>query len=190
MLPTPTAHLTKEIKRKSPRLGTLARTGHPDSVYPTSVIAVGTRRSLTYMGVCDPLLVRTLKEGLPWPTPKTAPERPNEGNVRMLRKKVLAGELSLEEAKSMLNGKDPREAQGKLPAAFDTWPTPVASPNENRDTKRRPSQAAGKRGKTLAAEANESIRPGGGVGHLNPTWVEWLMGFPLGWTVLAPSETP
>ena len=27
-------------------------------------------------------------------------------------------------------------------------------------------------------------------GSLNPTWVEWLMGFPLGWTALAPSATP
>ena len=26
-------------------------------------------------------------------------------------------------------------------------------------------------------------------GALNPTWVEWLMGFPLEWTVLKPSET-
>jgi len=27
-------------------------------------------------------------------------------------------------------------------------------------------------------------------GQLSPTWVEWLMGFPLGWTDLEPSETP
>lgn len=27
-------------------------------------------------------------------------------------------------------------------------------------------------------------------GKLNPTWVEWLMGFPEGWTALEPSETP
>jgi len=27
-------------------------------------------------------------------------------------------------------------------------------------------------------------------GWLNPTWVEWLMGFPEGWTDLEPSETP
>ncbi len=27
-------------------------------------------------------------------------------------------------------------------------------------------------------------------GQLNPTWVEWLMGFPLGWTALEDSETP
>jgi hypothetical protein len=27
-------------------------------------------------------------------------------------------------------------------------------------------------------------------GQLNPTWVEWLMGYPLGWTALKDSETP
>jgi hypothetical protein len=27
-------------------------------------------------------------------------------------------------------------------------------------------------------------------GQLNPTWVEWLMGYPLGWTDLNASETP
>jgi hypothetical protein len=27
-------------------------------------------------------------------------------------------------------------------------------------------------------------------GSLNPAWVEWLMGFPTGWTDLEPSETP
>lgn len=27
-------------------------------------------------------------------------------------------------------------------------------------------------------------------GQLNPTWVEWLMGFPIGWTDLNVSETP
>jgi hypothetical protein len=29
-----------------------------------------------------------------------------------------------------------------------------------------------------------------GSGQLNPTWVEWLMGFPSGWTDLGPSVTP
>ncbi|MFQ5593166.1 MAG: hypothetical protein ACE5HA_03355 [Anaerolineae bacterium] len=27
-------------------------------------------------------------------------------------------------------------------------------------------------------------------GELNPTWVEWLMGFPIGWTDYAASATP
>jgi hypothetical protein len=26
-------------------------------------------------------------------------------------------------------------------------------------------------------------------GQLNPTWVEWLQGFPLGWSKLSASET-
>jgi hypothetical protein len=30
----------------------------------------------------------------------------------------------------------------------------------------------------------------GNGGRLNPMWVEWLMGFPLGWTDLEDSETP
>jgi hypothetical protein len=27
-------------------------------------------------------------------------------------------------------------------------------------------------------------------GSLNPQWVEWLMGYPAGWTDLEPSEMP
>jgi DNA (cytosine-5)-methyltransferase 1 len=30
---------------------------------------------------------------------------------------------------------------------------------------------------------------GSPTGRLNPTWVEWLMGFPLGWTDLEDLET-
>lgn len=35
------------------------------------------------------------------------------------------------------------------------------------------------------ANLNDSVG-----GQLNPTWVEWLMGFPLGWTDLSASEMP
>jgi len=36
----------------------------------------------------------------------------------------------------------------------------------------------------------EPLLAGIAGGPLNPTWVEWLMGFPLGWTDLEDSETP
>ena len=36
---------------------------------------------------------------------------------------------------------------------------------------------------------NDKIALEGNGGLLNPTWVEWLMGFPLGWTVLEDSAT-
>lgn len=41
----------------------------------------------------------------------------------------------------------------------------------------------------ITEEEHRSMAAGNG-GQLNPTWVEWLMGFPLGWTDLSASETP
>ena len=35
-------------------------------------------------------------------------------------------------------------------------------------------------------QTEEETNPDGGT--LNPMWVEWLMGFPLGWTDLKPLE--
>jgi hypothetical protein len=56
------------------------------------------------------------------------------------------------------------------------FPTPTAQ-----DFKRRGpnSQQQG-----LSSMGNKTI------GRLNPQWVEWLMGFPIGWTELKPSEMP
>ena len=34
------------------------------------------------------------------------------------------------------------------------------------------------------------VSPWGKIGPMNPAWVEWLMGFPIGWTDLSASETP
>lgn len=39
----------------------------------------------------------------------------------------------------------------------------------------------------LITQAAESV--GAADGRLNPTWVEWLMGWPMGWTALAPLAT-
>lgn len=41
----------------------------------------------------------------------------------------------------------------------------------------------------ITTEERRSMAAGNG-GQLNPTWVEWLMGFPAGWTDLEGSETP
>ena len=41
----------------------------------------------------------------------------------------------------------------------------------------------------VTEEERRNMSQGNG-GQLNPTWVEWLMGFPLGWTDLNASETP
>lgn len=72
------------------------------------------------------------KEPLLWPT-ATAVWRPMEENVRLLRAKVLAGEMTEVEATAML-GKSPMSAQGKIQAWMgrgkmdekELWPTPTA----------------------------------------------------------------
>jgi len=55
------------------------------------------------------------------------------------------------------------------------WPTPTA---HNAKETNAPSELQ-RNTPTLAAQAG---------GTLNPTWVEWLMGWPLGWTDLKPLE--
>jgi hypothetical protein len=66
------------------------------------------------------------------------------------------------------NGKDGSVGLGRL---VQMWPTPTA---HNAKETNAPSEAS-RNTPTLAAQAG---------GKLNPTWVEWLMGWPLGWTDL------
>jgi len=155
-----------------------------------------------------------------WPTP-TAVTRPMDGNVRLYRAKIEAGEMTEEEATAIL-GKSPYEAQGKIPAM---WPTARASAAMAEDlnnvaarmeagepykskleqavalwpTPRAGSMCGGTGAAnqieekysdgTITNEERQAMRAGNG-GKLNPEWVEWLMGFPTGWTDLKDSETP
>jgi hypothetical protein len=104
-----------------------------------------------------------------WPTP-TAVTRPMEGNVRLYRAKVQAGEMTETEAQALL-GKSVWEAQGKIPAR---WPTPVARGGLDGGSH---SRATMKKLQNTPAEVPST-------GKMNPQWVEWLMGFPIGWTDL------
>jgi hypothetical protein len=55
------------------------------------------------------------------------------------------------------------------------WATPSVCGNYNR------KGASATSGDGLATQVG---------GRLNPTWVEWLMGYPIGWTALEGSATP
>lgn len=67
-----------------------------------------------------------------------------------------------------------------------TWPTPQASDNKDRgclkDNVIRKRMVNGK-------QVNLSMCVSVQSGRLNPDWVEWLMGWPVGWTSLAPLKT-
>jgi DNA (cytosine-5)-methyltransferase 1 len=66
------------------------------------------------------------------------------------------------------------------------WPTPCAA--DNRDRGNATSGAVMRRkAKGKQIMLSQSVSPESG--SLNPAWVEWLMGFPEGWTDLKRSET-
>ncbi len=79
------------------------------------------------------------------------------------------------EKRGNFNTMDPRNG---LPAAARNWPTPSAS-----DHKGSSQEGQRRRQLTEAVELNEQ---GAKLGQLNPAWVEWLMGWPIGWTALEP----
>jgi hypothetical protein len=63
------------------------------------------------------------------------------------------------------------------------WPTPQASDNRDRGNMSNPSiQRRVAIGKQIML--SQSVHPNSG--QLNPMWVEWLMGWPIGWTDLKP----
>jgi hypothetical protein len=58
------------------------------------------------------------------------------------------------------------------------WPAPTASTGG--------PEPDGKTGRKLVTQVQQKTQAGGA---LNPTWVEWLMGWPIGWTDLEPLAT-
>ena len=75
---------------------------------------------------------------------------------------------------------------GREPCNFmkEMWPTPTRVTNTGGAALCKWG-GAGSRAKLSKMVTPEELN-----GALNPTWVEWLMGFPLGWTDLEASATP
>lgn len=82
-----------------------------------------------------------------------------------------------------------REGSGgdDLATRVAKFPTPTPFPT--------PAATDAKQGANGVSQIKRHTLPGemhrqGIGGQLNPTWVEWLMGYPLGWTALKDSATP
>lgn len=108
-----------------------------------------------------------------WPTPTTDAATNRKGKYKQ-------GGTSLSTAVQFPTPRTVRSA-----AAFfhekdsipPTWRTPQASEATH----------GGKNVRDSSGNPHLTSQVGG---QLNPPWVEWLMGFPIGWTELSPSEMP
>jgi hypothetical protein len=75
--------------------------------------------------------------------------------------------------------------KGQNPDECRVWPTPVASMSKGSS----PAALTRKSGRSRENDRLDHKVMATDGGQLHPTWVEWLMGWPLGWTDLKPLET-
>jgi len=110
-----------------------------------------------------------------WPTPRAADHKGAINPAAAEKAKQRGFSPNLPEMVTAVNG--------------GMWPTPTS--RDYRSSMKLETvdkrQAASSRGVNLSEHIQKVERNNGA---LNPTWVEWLMGFPLGWTDLNHSETP
>lgn len=141
-----------------------------------------------------------------WPTP-TGSQARSEGLINQMRAKVDSREITREEAEQMIGG-------SLTPQRMKFWPTPTTQETEHPETeltetgRRKSKNDKGSHGLNLAdtvrmwptprAQARskcfdrgeesrgnlEEVIGKDSPGQLNPQWVEWLMGYPEGWTDL------
>jgi hypothetical protein len=74
-----------------------------------------------------------------------------------------------------------------LMARKGMWPTPCASASASKGSS--PAALTRKTGKSRANDRIDHAVMASDGGQLNPEWVEWLMGWPIGHTALEPLET-
>jgi hypothetical protein len=129
-----------------------------------------------------------------WPTPK-ANDAEKRGNFDTTnpRNGLPAAVKAWPTPTSSLGSKGgritPRKSRegGTLIEAVSarTWPTPTASASKGSS----PKSLTRKDGQDRSNDRLDHAVMASEGGQLNPTWVEWLMGWPLGWTDLKPLET-
>lgn len=132
--------------------------------------------------------LRSCRAGAVFPTP-AARRDGNSPADHLRRKAAMPGG-----ARTTITNLDVLARNGFLRADGTPvlWPTPRASGakslsggGEGSTYYRTPSQQAGTHGKYLQVEANEAeavVDAAHVRGKLNPDWVEWLMGLPVGYT--------
>lgn len=130
-----------------------------------------------------------------WPTPragKTGAENPESWLARYAAGKVSTPPLGLavkipSPLASDYKRRGPKSSQQGLPEFVRMFPTPrtkgmCGGTGSFQQLKSLETQGI------ISSEERRQMTAGSG-GQLNPTWVEWLMGWPLEWTALKPLAT-
>jgi hypothetical protein len=161
---TPTAHNAKEgaypaeFTRKTPTLAAEAIIGSPAKMWPTPT-ASDAKTHWNDKIRFDSLTAEINKQrdaDKMFPTPKAS------------------------EHKGGYSSKSKTPSLGAM-ATHNLWPTPNASDNRDRGNLSNPSV---QRRLVIGKQLGLSMVVSPTSGQLNPMWVEWLMGFPIGWTDL------
>lgn len=128
-----------------------------------------------------------------WPTPTVAMEAPNLGSNKVNGPRSLiqvakemwptpdSSQRGTRSADLVKNGSTVRRRKSGQQRGIDLQTAVKFATPQARDWK-------GASGRSMKGEGSEDPSQIGG--QLNPAWVEWLMGFPLGWTALNASEMP
>lgn len=120
-----------------------------------------------------PMSVRPMKESVSglWPTPTCHNSKEGGYPAEFTRKTPTLA------------------AQVLMGGPAKKWPTPCASDDRDRGNMSLPSiQRRAALGKQVMLSM--AVKPDSQtIGTLSPTWTEWLMGWPLGWTDLKPLVT-
>ena len=111
---------------------------------------------------------------LMWPTPTSQAA----GKGKTLQTLTTKDGQPAKLGERAYNPKTGKHYQVTLDRAVAMWPTPTA--RDHKDTGVNTNYEKAKKKGRLAGHTG---------GSLNPTWVEWLMGYPSGWTDLSVSET-
>jgi hypothetical protein len=172
-------------KRDSPGLGVVVRT---PSMWPTPTVC-GNHNCKGASATSGDGLATAVKM---WPTPDTCAggTGPSQLNRDSPRLATIVKHPRLWNTPKARDWKD-GTSKGKAGWTGDLgkqvlWATPQASDNRDRGNLGMPLiQRRQKIGKQISLGQSVSATSGA----LNPPWVEWLMGWPIGWTDLKPLET-
>jgi hypothetical protein len=135
-----------------------------------------------------------------WPTPtasladkggRVTPSKGREGGtlIEALSARMYPTPCAIDSSggrmnKSASSGAKERPTLG-LMAKKGLWPTPCASASKGSS----PAALTRKNGRDRSSDRIDHAVMASDGGQLNPEWVEWLMGWPIGHTALKPLET-